>query len=446
MKIVIAGAGDVGFHLAKLLSKESQDIVIIDRDEEILEYAQNHMDLMTISGDSTSIKTLLNAGVKDADLLVAATQSEQVNIITAVLGKKMGAKHTVARISKNEYLLPRVRKDFENVGVDSLVSPRQLASEEIFRLINETALTDMFEFEEGKLSLIGTTIHQNSQLLGQTVESSAHFNPDNQFKIIAIQRGHETIIPRGGTSFQYNDHAYFLATKKGIEQILEINGTKKFKIRNIMIIGGSSIGYMAAKMLEKNYNVKLIEKDKERCLKLAEHLSSTLIINSDGNNVEVLEEEGLNEMDALIALTGNSETNIISCLVAKNHNVPKTIALVENIDYIHLSQDIGVDTLINRKLIAANNVFRYIRKGRVRAITGIHGMNAEVIEYEVFKGAKITKSTINKSKFPKDALIGGVIRGEETILPLGDFIIKEGDKVIVFTTPEAITDVGSFFN
>lgn len=445
MKIIIAGAGDVGFHLAKLLSDEAQDIVLIDSSEDILDYAQSHLDVLTLNGDSTSIKTLKDANTKNADLVVAATHSEQTNIITAVLAKKMGATKTIARITKDEYLLPSVANDFKNVGIDSLFSPRQLASKEIFRLIHQSAFTDMFEFEEGKLTLLGILVDEQCKLVNESIGSSAHFNKDHEFKVLVIQRGTETIVPKSNTIFELNDHVYFLATKVGIENILDISGKKKVKLKNIMILGGSSIGAMTARMLEKNYNVKLIEKDKDRCLKLAEVLSNTLIINADGNNVEVLEEEGLDEMDAFIALTGNSETNIISSLVAKTHKVNKTIALVENIDYIHLSQNIGVDTLINRKLIAANYIFRYIRKGIIKAITSIHGVNAEVIEYEVSINSKITQDTLKNLQLPEGVIFAGIIRGEETILPFGDFQPQHKDRIIVLSKPELISTIEKLF-
>ena len=445
MKVVIAGAGDVGFHLARLLSDEAQDIVIIDENEDILEYAQSHLDVMTLNGDATSLKTLRQADTKEADLVVAATHSEQTNIITAVLAKKMGATKTIARISKNEYLHPHVANDFKNVGIDELFSPRQLASKEIFRLIHQSSFTDMFEFEEGKFTLVGILVDDQCKLLNQSIRSGHHLDPDHQSKIIAIQRNNETIIPDSETTFHMNDHIYFLATKSGIERILNITGKEQVKIKNIMILGGSSIGEMTASMLEKSYNVKLIERDKEKCLKLAESLTNTLILNADGHNVEDLEEEGIDEMDAFIALTGNSETNIISSLVAKNHGVKKTIALVENIDYIHLSQNIGVDTLINRKLIAANHIFKHIRKGTIKAITSIHGVDAQVIEYEVSIDSKITKANIKELNLEEGIVVAGIIRNEEPILPIGDFHIEPKDKIIVLAKPELISKVEKYF-
>lgn len=446
MKIIIAGAGDVGFHLAKLLSGEAQDIVLIDTNQEVLDYAQSHVDVLTVKGDSTSLKVLKEADVKNADLLIAATSSENCNIVTAVIGKKMGAAKTIARISKTEYLSPIMMTDFQRVGIDALISPRQLAANEIFRLINEAALTDIFEFEEGKLCLIGITLDEVSMITDHSIIDISRTDGKLAFRPIAIQRGDETIIPRGATRFKINDHIYFITKKESIDSILELMGKKKVKIKKIMIIGGGSVGYLSARLLEKEYDVKLIERNKDKCLTLAEQLNDTLVINGDGSNVELLEEEGLADMDALIALASNSETNIISCLVAKNHDVHKTIALVENADLTHLSQRIGVDTLINRKLIAANNIFRHIRKGGVKAIARLHGVKAEVIEYEVMQGAKITGDIIRNINFPRNAIIGGVVRDDKGHIPLGDFQVQVGDKVVVFTLPDEISNVEKFFN
>lgn len=446
MKIIIAGAGDVGFHLAKLLAGEAQDIVLIDTNQEVLDYAQAHLDVITLKGDSTSLKVLREANVKKADLLIAATSSENCNIVTAVIGKKMGAAKTIARISKTEYLSQNMTTDFQRVGIDVLISPRQLAAKEIFRLINKAALTDMYEFEEGKLCLIGMMLDEQSAMTDHSIIDISLPDGELAFRPIAIQRGDETIIPRGATLFKMNDHIYFITKKESIDRILELMGKKKVKIKKIMIIGGGSVGLLSARLLEKEYDVKLIERDKTKCLTLAEQLNDTLVIHGDGSNVELLEEEGLADMDALIALASSSETNIISCLVAKNHDVHKTIALVENADLTHLSQRIGVDTLINRKLIAANNIFRHIRKGEVKAIARLHGVKAEVIEYEVMKDAKITRDIIRNINFPRNAIIGGVVRDDKGHIPLGDFQVQIGDKVVVFTLPDEISNVEKFFN
>ncbi|MEQ8702477.1 MAG: Trk system potassium transporter TrkA [Phaeodactylibacter sp.] len=447
MKIVIAGAGDIGFHLAELLSFEKQDIVLIDTNQEVLDYAATHLDVMTLRGDASSIDILRQADVARARLVLAVTTSEKTNLVTAILAKKMGARQTIARVSNHEYLETSQRETFRELGVDSLISPVLLAGEEIRRLIRECSFTDHFAFEDGKINLIGVTLDEYSPLVNQQL-----FNIDDEqdtdlnLRPIAILRGHRTIIPRGKTILRRGDHVYFITKKKNMEQLNNLIGKQKYKVRNIMILGGTSLGLATAKQLENEYNITVIERSKERCKVLAEQLDNSLIINGDASNIDLLVEEGLNNMDAFIALSSNSETNIIASLTAKNHGVYKTIAQVENKEYIHISQNIGVDTLINKKLIAANNIFRFIRKGKVEAITSLHGVDAEVIEYLIHKSNKITRKPLKDLHFPQTALIGGVIRGDEALIPNGEFQLQLNDKVIVFALPEAIDKLEQLFH
>lgn len=446
MKIIIAGAGDMGFHLARLLSSESQDIILIDTNKQVLDYAQSHLDVMVLNGNATSIQTLKQAEIHRTDLLVAVTSSEENNLIASILGKKLGAKMALARVDHEEYTLSEHVQTFEELGIDALISPRNLAAKEITRLITRAALTDVFEFEKGKLILIGITLNHYSPIIKKTIAETAHLNPDMVFQPIAILRDQETIIPRSGTILQMNDHVYFITQKKHIDSILRITGKEPIPVKRVMILGGGITGRLTASMLQDKYQVILVDSNRDKCYKLAEKLSKTLVINGDGRNVQLLEEEGLEEMDAFIAVTPNSETNIIASLIAKKHGVKRTIALVENMEYIHLSQDIGVDTLINRKLIAANNIFRYIRRGDIEDITSLHGVDAEVIEFVVKKHSAVTKKAIKNLSFPDNALIGGVIRGEESHIPRGDFRIAEGDKVVVFAMPDAISTIERLFN
>ena len=445
MKIIIAGAGDVGFHLAQLLVFENKNIVLIDTNQEVLDYAATHLDVLTLKGDSSSIEVLKQAEVGRAQLLLAVTTSEKTNLITCILAKKLGATTTIARVNTQDYLEENQRAIFEELGVDVLISPRKLAAQEIHRLVKQCSFTDHFEFEDGKMSLVGITLDSLSQFANKTIGSIDPVQSVPLTQPIAILRGHKTIIPRSDTILRPNDHIYFITHKQYIEQLVAAIGKKPIKVKRIMILGGSNLSYVTAKKLEADYNVTLVEKEKTTCKKLSEYLNNTLIINGDCSDIELLEEEGLSQMDAFIALTENSETNIITSLTAKNHGVYKTIAQVENKDYIHLSQNIGVDTLINKKLIAANNIFRFVRKGKVEALASLHGVDAEVIEYEIHKNNQLTRKPLKALHFPKTALIGGVIRGDESLIPDGNFQLKVGDKVIIFALPEAINKVEKLF-
>lgn len=431
--------------MAKLLAYEEQDIVLIDLDQEKLRYAANHLDVATIKGSSTSYSVLEDANVGKADLLIAVTSSEETNIATAIIGKNLGAKRTVARISNIEFLLRKDTLDLKTIGIDEIISPESLAAKEIKRLLRESALTDTFDFDNGMLSLVGITIDETGELAEKTLSETAYLNPDNSFTTVAILRNNETIIPHGENTFKPNDHAYFIAQPDGVDRVMDLSGKKRTEIRNVMVLGGSKVGINTARRLSKKYNIKLIEEDKEKCFELADLLPDTLIINGDGRDVDLLTEEGIDDMDAFIAVTGNSETNIISCLVAKNHGVAKTIALVENIDYIHLSQNIGVDTMINKKLIAANFIFRYIRKGEVLNLTSIHGVDAEILEFEVKAESKILTDELRNLDFPKTAVVGGVIRRGRGHTVRGNFRFEPKDRVVVLTRPDCLHKVESFF-
>lgn len=445
MKIIIAGAGEVGFHLARLLATEAQDITLIDTFKEKLERAQSLMDVQTIRGDATSFKVLKDAGIEEADLLIAVTSSGDTNITTCIIGKKLGAKKTIARINNLEYLANKDVLDLTTIGIDELISPASLAAREIKRLLKESAVTDSFEFEDGKLSFIGIQINEDAPCLNKTLIESAHLNPLNNFITVAVHRNGETIIPRGNTEIKLGDHVYFIAQSEGMDYVLKFSGKQRMEIKNVMILGGSRTGVHAARRLSKQYKIKLIELDKEKSFEIADELPNVLVINGDGTNADLLEEEGIDRMDAFIAVTGNSETNILAALVAKNRGVAKTIAMVENIEYINLSQSIGLDTMINKKLIAANFISRYIRKGEVISLTGIHGVDAEILEFKVIEGSRIIKKPIRELNFPKYAIIGGVIREDQGYITLGDFQIEPNDRVVVFSLFKCIHEVEQFF-
>ena len=445
MRIVIAGAGEMGFHLAKLLEAEEQDIIIIDSDANVLEYVSQHLDVGTVKGSSASPRILKEATISKADLLIAVTSIQEVNITTCILGKSLGAKKTIARISNNELLSSREELNLSGVGIDEVISPASLAAREIKRLLKQSALTDTFEFEKGMLSLIGITVDENSELFGKTLTETAYLNPDHNFTTVAILRNNETIIPYGENQFKEGDHAYFIAQPDGVERVTSLAGKESFEIKNIMILGASKVGVNTAKTLSKKYNIKLIEADKQKCLELVDELPDTMIINGDGRDINLLKEESIERMDAFVALTENSETNIMASLLAKKTGVPKTIALVENVDYIHLSQSIGIDTLINKKLIAASFIFRYIRKGEVLNIANIHGVEAEILEFELSDNSHVLNKQLKDLDFPRTAIVGGVIREGKGIAVRGNFEFQSKDRVVVLSKLECIRKVENFF-
>ena len=447
MKIIIAGAGDVGFHLAKLLSYEAQDTYIIDFDGDKLEYINNHLDVITQKGDATSIKLLKEIGIESADLLIAVTDSQNTNFTISVIGKSLGAKKTIARIDNPEFLND-CELDFTKFGLDFMISPQELAANEIKMLLNQSSFNDTVSFESGVFNVMGTVLTYKSPIVDLSVREAKQKFPNVDFTTIAIKRENtaQTIIPRGDTVYEIDDQVYFCVPNYTMQDLYPIIGKEQFNIKNVMILGGSSIGEKTARNLcKENFRVKLIEKKREKAEMLAEKLENTLVIHGDGRDLELLEEENIRETDAFVAVTNNSETNIMSCLVAKSKGVKKTVALVENMDYIDISQTIGIQSLINKKLIAASNIFRHIRKGEILALANLHNIDAEVFEFEVNENSKVTEERIRDLRFPREAVFGGIIRGEKAIMARGNEQIQVGDKVIVFCLPEAISIVESLF-
>ncbi|MEE9362903.1 MAG: Trk system potassium transporter TrkA [Cellulophaga sp.] len=448
MKIIIAGAGEVGFHLAKLLSYEFQEITLIDTNKDSLAYADNHLDIRVLKGDATSISVLKDARVEGTGLVIAVTASETTNLTLCMLAKQLGCKRTIARISNSEFIENKESIKFFELGIDELISPEELAATEIQLLLNQSAFNDTFEFEDGALIMVGVSLPKSAPFVGKTVKEAARIFPELHFMPIALQRTgtQYTIIPRGDTVFKEEDQIYFITSKGGVDELYKLTGKEKKNIKNVMILGGSKIGFKTARDLcSKKFNVKLIEKNKEKAIELADDLPNALVVNGDGRNVELLDEESLESMDAFIAVTGNSETNIMSCLVAKSKNIKKTIALVENIDYFQISHSIGIDSLINKKLLAANNIFRHIRKGEIVAFTRLNNLNVEILEFIVKETSAVNGKIIKELEFPRSATVGGVVRDGEGIIALGDFEIKEKDRVVVCCLPKAIPKIEKLF-
>ena len=436
----------MGYHLAEQLSYDNKDITLIDMDREVLDYVSSKLDVLTVQGDATSFEVLQKANVSRASMVLAVTTSEKTNIVTALLAKQLGAKRVMARVRNHSYLSEENLPYFTNLGIDNLISPTMLCSREIYNMIENSSFTEVFDFGGGKLNIVGVTLDQTNPLVNQRIMDTKSNSIFEDIRIIAIVRDQKTIIPKGNTIIRNNDHVFFISNKKNTESILEVLGQVKVVIKNVMIIGGDDMAVTTALRLQDKFRVTLINKDKERCKWLAEHLHNTLVINGDYKNVELLIEEGLEQMDAFLALTESSETNIITSLTAKNHGVYKTIAHVDTREYIHISHSIGVDSLINKKLVAANEISRFLKKGTVDAVSGIYGVDAEFIQYSVTKVNRLTKHPLKEMHFPDTAIVAGVIRGDEVFIPDGDFQLNVDDKAIVLALPEARNSLEKLFH
>lgn len=446
MNIIIAGDGEVGFHVAQLLSNDKHNITVVDPQSDLLKLIDSHSDLKTIAGDSTLISVLKEANVAKADLLISVVKDERINIVTCLLGKKLGAKSTIARINNQEYLDEANRGILESMGIDALVCPEVIAAQEIIRLLKQTEAVETFEFSDDKLKLLLVKLDEKSKVIDQSLEEVARQHKNLDFRAIAILRDSKTIIPQGKDTFRLNDLAYVITKPDGIQRILDLSGQERIEIRNVMIIGGGRVGRTAAKKLEDTMNIKLIEEDRQVCLRLSEQLNKTLVLHGNARDIDLLEDEGLSKMDALISVTNSAETNIFTCLLAKKSGVKKTIALVDNTEYTDLSHSMGIDTIINKKQITASYISRFTFHAEVTTIKCLFGANAEVLELVAKEGSPITEKPVKDLKFPPNAIIGGYIRGGKGYIALGNSQIKPEDHVVVFALPEEVKKVVNYFD
>ncbi|EJW99629.1 potassium transporter peripheral membrane component [gut metagenome] len=446
MKIIIAGAGAVGTHLAKLLSREKQDIILMDESEERLSALGSNFDLMTVTASPTSISGLQEVSVGQADLFIAVTPDESRNMTACMLATKLGAKKTVARIDNYEYLLPKHKEFFQKLGVDSLIYPEMLAAKEIVSSIKRSWVRQWWEFCGGALILIGTKMREKAEILNIPLHQLG--GPNLPYHIVAIKRNGETLIPRGDDSIQLQDIVYFTTTRKYIDYIRKIAGKEDYNdVRNVMIMGGSRIAVRTAQYVPDYMQVKIIDNNMNRCNQLTEMLDDrTMIINGDGRDMDLLLEEGLKNTEAFVALTGNSETNILACLAAKRMGVSKTVAEVENNDYINMAESLDIGTVINKKLIAASHIYQMMLDADVSNVKCLTVANADVAEFTVKAGSRITKHPVKDLGLPKGTTIGGLIRNGEGVVVMGNTLIQPGDHIVVFCLSMMIKKIEKYFN
>ncbi|MCF0174304.1 MAG: Trk system potassium transporter TrkA [Bacteroidales bacterium] len=451
MKIVIDGAGEVGCHLAKMLAGENNEITIIDQDAEQLRKVAQSCDVITCLGNPSSIDTLKEAGVAKCDLFIAVnpSDSQDVNIVSAVLAKKLGAQRTTARINNQEYLSFEYKNIFTELGIDLLFYPEKIAATEITDMLRRTTSTDSLDFARGKLQMAVFRLEEESNLvdrqLGEVVAEIS--TEDIQFRVVAIARDNETLIPRVDTRFRCNDLVFIISKREGINVLMDYVGKRSVEVKKLMILGGSPIGEMVATAMCKDLEeVKIIDSNRAKCEALSESLPRNVtVVYGDGRSTDFLIEEGIKDFDAFVAVTPDTETNILSCVAAKKLGMSRTIAQIENIEYIRIAEGMGVDAAINKKLITAGRIFKFTLNNKVRLVKYMSGTDAEVIEFIVAPDSKITKGKIKDIGFPEKAIIGGVIRGSDAFIAIGDTEIKAYDRVAVFALPEVIKEVDKFF-
>lgn len=451
MKIVIVGAGEVGSHLAKMLRSSANDVTVIDNDNERLQRVTTITDVGAVYGSPTSIEVLKNAGVAGANLFIAVypRAMQHINIVSSLIAKKLGAEKVVARINDEGYLDPENKLMFKEMGIELMFYPEKVAADEIVESLRHSSSAESMEFAHGKLQVSLFRIDDDSPMMDVRLCEFADVMKTEgvDFRVIAINRDGNTLIPRFDTKFSYHDLVFIISKREGVPVLIKHFGLSRVNINRVMIFGGGVITEMLARSLSHLVSsIKILENNKERCVELSEKLPDNIhIANGDGRNSDFLMDEGIKDYDAFVALTDSDETNILSCVAARKFGVERTIAEVENIEYIHLAEDMGVDTVINKKLITAGRIFRFTLSGKARLVRYISGTSAEILEYTVAGSSKITKGPLKDLDFPKEAIIGGVIRGSDSFIAVGDTIIEAYDRVVVFAKSDAVRDVDAFF-
>ena len=445
MKILIAGAGEVGTHLAKMLSKERHDIILMDPDEEKTAFARSGLEILPFTGNPTLLSDLEKTDVNKMDLFISVTPEETTNLTACILASRMGAGKTFARINNYEYLLPKNKEFFQSIGIDSMIYPEMLAAKEIVSAIKRP-WTRLYWELQGGLILIGVKVRENAPIVNKELSKLAEQNR-KLFHVVAIKRANETIIPRGGDRILAEDIAYFTCTKEHINAIRTQTGKSESEVRNVLIMGGSRIAVRTSQYLPDNMHIKIIETQKEKSIRLSEIVPhNVLIINGDASNADFLMQESIREAQAFVALTENSSTNILACLAAKRFGVTKTIAQVENIDYISMAERLDIGSVINKKLIAASHIYQFLLDADVSNVKCLTFANADVAELTARPNSKITKRIVSELHLPKDMTLGGLIRNGVPMMIEGKTQIQSQDQVVVFCFETAMRKLEEYFN
>lgn len=448
MKIVIAGAGEIGYELSRVLSEEHHDVTVMDKNQDRIRKVMENLDVLAIEGNATSPNALIEAGVKDADMMVAVTSVDEVNIIASTMAKRLGVPTVIARVRNDELSRPDVPIHPSELGINVLIHPEESAAIEIHQLIKRVSASDVVSLADGRMQLLGLRAEESSPLIGLTLIEVAKKYQDHAFRVVAISRRGNTIIPRGQNRIMKLDHLFILCQTEDVKTLVKATGHEEEAIRNIMIAGGTQVGRMLVRRLyndKQKWNIKLIEPDKRQATEIANEMRDILVLNGDPTDPNLLAVEGIQEMDAFVSLTKDEESNIISCLMAKHLQVKKTVALVSKSQYIPLSQTIGLDAVVNVKAAASDEIHRHIRQGYMLTVKALQGIKAEVIEIVANPKCKILDKPLHSLKIPDGIVIGGILKDGSAEIAMGDTVIRENDRVIVFTLSRTISKVEELF-
>ncbi len=447
MKVLVIGAGEVGFHLAKRLSEENQDVILIESDPERADFTSQQLDVLTVVGNGASLPMLEKAGISNASMLLAVTSKDEVNLIASMAAKKFGVQHVVARISNPEYYGEGSVFSQEQMGIDLMINPERECARETFDLLRSEIATDVVPLAGGRVHLVGLRVKESAQFADKTLAELGEELHDHHYATVAIVRDGETRIPRADSKIMVGDQLYLLSPTGEIEDIAPLAGYKSSRVRRVMIAGGSTEGeYLAEILDEQSIECTILDRDRRRCVELAERLPRTLVLHADATDLELLEMEGVAGIDGFVAMTNSDETNLLSSLLAKTAGAHKVVSLVHKFEYLRLVPRVRVDASVSPRMSTVNAILRYVRRGHVVTVAELTSTDAETIEYSVDEESAIAGHKLRDVHFPKDAVIGTILRGDEIIVPRGDEMVLPGDDVIVFALPDAVSEVEQLFD
>jgi trk system potassium uptake protein TrkA len=447
MRTIVVGAGEVGFDVAHLLALEQHDVTVIDVENDVLQKVREKLDVMTIQGNGTSAVVLEEAGIRDADMLIAVTAIDEVNLIACMMADRLGVPTTVARTRSDELARTHSVLEAEDFGIDVVIHPEESAAAEVSRLIQRAGATDLLTFCDGHLNLVGMRLDEDAPVVGKTLRDVVVEHPELDFRVQAIVRGLHTVLPGGDEVLRANDQVFVLTRPKYVTPVARVMGKGDISMNNVMILGGSRVGAGVAERLCEHggMRIKLIEPDHDTAERLAERLSDVLVLQGDPTDMDLLVREGLGDMDACVAVGGDEESNLVACLMAKHLGVYKTVGLLSKVAYIPISQAIGLDAAVSKKLAVSREIRRYLRGKHVLSVATVHGLDAEVLEIKAEPGSKATKKALRDLDLPRGLIISAVEHTDRTEVATGDTHIEPGDTAIVFVLPQNVDAAEKLF-
>lgn len=444
---MIIGAGAVGFHLAHRLSEEHQDVVVVESDRDRARMVEEQLDVLTVVGNGASLPVLERAGIEKTNLLMAVTSKDEVNLVSCLAASRLGVRFKVARVSDPEYYQAGSALSREQLGIDLMINPERECAWETFQLLNSGAATDLAQFADGRLQLVGLRVREGATVAGKTLIELDRAMGDRRYVTVAIVRNGVTEIPRGASRIEAGDQIFLLAPAAEMPSIPAMAGYEDYKLRRVMIAGGSAEGlYLAQHLEEHGVGCTILDIDRRRCAELAEQLPKALVLHADATDMELLEMEGIEGIDGFVAFTPRDETNMLASLLAKTQGARKVISLIHRFDYVPLVSRVGIDAAVSPRLSTVNAILRYVRRGNVASVATLKGISAEAIEFDVRANARVAGERLRDISFPQGSVVGSILRDSQVITPRGPDRIEANDRVVVFALPDAISELERLFS